>query len=603
MAVDVQSDKIQAAVAAGKNDRYLKKKYGLTSDQVASARGPETPASSGGASSGERKESTFKKTKDMEEIGVVSAGLTGSVGSVKPTKEGAVVLYDDATGTLYQTTEWHAVDKNRNYLVGPDGKRQRVAGYASSSDGGETFKLKDSAKPGSQWVVAGYNESLPEPGTEQFTQHLKDKFMDTARAQATQNRFSVDDAGKLVSPGSTDLGQYGSISAADYIRLGKPKRVGNLNLKSYRGKSDEEILAEGVLVGMDDKDRSHGIEKGLNKLGKATGLGSNLGKNLMRIASDIASVPVLGSGLALVVDPINAYEASRDMGLSSSAAMKEASKAGLVAVNNLYVDAAAAALTIASVAAAPFTGGASLAVGVAAGTAIGAAGAALKSGVQSTVYGGFDEGDFWNNVGTGAATGAVSGAVQGVARASTLSGASAGWQTAGKVVDSAWTQGALNVGQSYAVAYSKGGAIRDQADKIAFRSAVGGAASAMVGNSSLGKKLGWSTKPVTDSYKNVFMNEAMAGKSPLSRVGAAFREQAGTSGGILGAFHGRGSDSGEWRRDWSGLMRSDKNKVLPFETQLEALRDDGKLPAWYTPAALSHLDQLMYSRYRAPEAM
>jgi hypothetical protein len=548
--------------------------------------------SSGGSSgapanTGERKDSEFRVTGTMTEIGTTAAGITDQVGRVQPKTDGAAVLYDDATGKLYETTDWHAVNRNWNYLVGSDGKRQRVAGYvaAPSEEDGE-FALRGSAKPGQQMLVVGYNESLPAPGTEEYKKFLSDKFYAVAGAQAIQNRLTVDEDGH-VSGAHTDFGQMGSVSASDYIKLGRPGRVGNLDLSEYAEMSDDEILAKGILIGQDTKNRSHGVEKALNSVGRLFG-DDNFGHELMRTLTDIAAVPVVGSILSVAIDPINAYETARDSGYSAGAAGRESGKAGLAAVNDAYIDAAAAALTVVAVAAAPFTGGASLAFGAAAGAALGAAGAAARSGMRSTIYGGYDENAFLNSVAEGAVTGAITGTMQGIGRAATTPGASPAWQTAGRVVDSGWTQAAVNTVSGYGIAYSRGGESRDHADEAAVRSLVGGSVSALAGDTQVGQSLGWGGTRYTENFSNYFVNAALRdNRSILTRVGSAFRGQVGSQGGLIGMTFGAGSNASQWERSWNSATApaAGENRVPYTDFLPEGSQVGGRFPAWHSETA------------------
>lgn len=539
------------------------------------------------AGTGARKESEFRVTGAMTEIGTTAAGLTEQVGRVQPKTDGAVVLYDDATGKLYETTDWHAVNRNWNYLVGSDGKRQRVAGYvaAPAEEDGE-FSLRGSAKPGQQMLIVGYNESLPTPGTEEYKKFLSDKFYAVAGAQAVQNRMTLGEDGRLSGP-RTDFGQMGSVSAADFIKLGRPGRVGNLDLSEYAEMSDDEILAKGLLIGQDTKNRSHGIEKALNSVGKLFG-DDNFGHELMRTLTDIAAVPVVGSVLSVVVDPVNAYETARDSGYSARAAGRESGKAGLAAVNDAYIDAATAALTVVAVAAAPFTGGASIAVGAVAGAALGAAGAAARSGMRSTIYGGYDEGALLNSVAEGAVTGAITGTMQGVGRAASMAGASPAWQTAGRVVDSGWTQTAVNAASGYGVAYSRGGESRDQADELAVRSLVGGSISAFAGDTRVGRSLGWGGTRYTENFSNYFVNAALRdNQSILGRVGSAFREHAGSQGGLVSMTFGAGSNASRWERSWNAATSpaAGENQRPYTDFLPESSQVGGRFPAWHSETA------------------
>jgi len=355
--------------------------------------GPEAaaadPASGTNHAKDTRGKTKFQVTGSMVEIGQVSAGLSGGIGRVRPKTEGAAVLYDDATGKIYETTKWKDLDRNRNYLVDAQGRRQRIAGYAAAGDGG-VYSIHNKANPGTQWVLAGYNEEVPEAGTEEFQEYVAKKFETSAMAQAIGNRVRVGEDGKVEYP-KTELGQYATMSSADWIKMGRPGKVGNFSMHKYKDLSDDDLLARGGLLLQDTKDRAHGIEKAINKVGKLWG-DSNFGHELMRVATDIGRIPLLGdlSGLNLVVRPINAYESARDAGKSAQSAAKEGAKAGVDAFIDTQLAAAKLAAAVATTAA---TGGAGapLAIALIAGAAAGAAteyaGSMASSAKQRMIFG------------------------------------------------------------------------------------------------------------------------------------------------------------------------------------------------------------------------
>ena len=425
-------------------------------------------------------------TGSMREVGTLDAGIQGTL-DIDPgaygLKPGEALLYDDVSGRLYATAKWNDVKHNAAAWVNPEGERFRgYVGKSSKSKADEpVYNLNANIRP---FQVAAFGEA-PEPGTEEFQKWLGDQFKEGVRQQAAQNRFDPEKGST-----GTGFGAYGSITVRDWVELGRPKHVSRDTIlfdtigASYEELSeisDEDLIARAgdeSIMTVDQYDRSHGVEKSLNKLGGAFLGDKNFGHEAMRVLSDVGSVPVLGSLISLVTDPINAYEASRDTGKSASGSLREAGKAGIAAANDFYVDTAMSALLAGSVAAAPFTGGASLAFGIAAGAALGAAGAAVKSGVRSTIYGGFDEGNLLNDIGTGAATGAVKGALQGTGKAAAAKGASAGWVKAGKAINSRAAQGAIAAGTRYALLSAKYGGNVSESD-ILESSLIAGAVSAV----------------------------------------------------------------------------------------------------------------------------
>lgn len=556
-------DRVEQLKAQGMNrrDRDAVIKAESSGDQAAlSTLGiSEGSAPSAGASAGSaavedtRGDSKFRVKDDMELVGQTAAGQTDTVDvSGQKLNPGEWLLYNDATGELYKTSKWHTLNENRNYLVDAEGKRKRIAGYISRSankvEEGEDqtyeYSLHSKASPGDTWLVTDYNEETPVPGTAEFQERMESTFYNVVLAQAMHQRYEVGEDGRasrVEGFAGTKFGTYGSISARDYIALGKPGSVGNMSMGAYSDMEDDELLRQGLLIGQDTKDRSHGVEKALNKIGGALLGDKNFGHEFMRVAGDATKVPILGSVVGLVSRPIMAYEASRDAGYSSGRAGKEAGKAGLDAAQSFLIDAAVVAATIASVFAAPFTGGASLVVaGAAIGAAYGTVGGALKQGLHTTLYGGYEESELWNAMGEGAAVGAVSGAFQGIGKAGAMAATGTAAAKTASYLGSGYAQVGKSALQNYALAYSKGGEYRKNADK-ALVYGLAGAAIQFSGVHDFSEDL-------TAPYRNPFMAEYVAGAGDQFSFGnawSAFREHAATNS-WLSPIVSRGTKSREF---------------------------------------------------------
>lgn len=499
--------------------------------------GPEVaaadPASGTNHAKDTRGKTEFQVTDSMVEIGQVSAGLSGGIGGIRSKTEGAAVLYDDVTGKIYETTKWKDLDRNRNYLVDAQGRRQRIAGYASGDAEG-TYSIYNKGKPGTQWVLAGYNEDIPEAGTQEFQEYVAKKFETSAISQATGNRVTLDEDGKYIAP-RTELGQFASISASDYIKLGKPRKFGNFDTNKLSEMSDEELMAQGGLILQDTKDRSHGIEKALNKVGKLWG-DSNFGHELMRSLTDLGRVPIIGDIFVNpYVKPINAYEEARDAGESAGSAGKAAGKAAVSALGDSVIAAAKAAAAVAATVA---TGGAfapgavALVAGTAAGVATGAAtefaGTLASHGMNRAIYGSgnlmYGHGgrvmgksdEMWDNAGKAAAVGAITGGV-GAGVASVLRGAGAGWSDAVKKTVSGTVRGGTN----YAVQRYGLGAKDDE-----FLWA-GALATGMAPDT---------TYDYAEAIKANPLLASQPGTSWFGQAAHAFRERASTSNLLTGLF-------------------------------------------------------------------
>ena len=430
-----------------------------------------------------KRSSRLSPTGSMREVGTAAAGQTGSVkfdlGSLG-LQAGENLLYDQASGKLYASANWDDIKHNAGSWINLEG--ERFAGYVGRSSHSKKddtkYDLNANIRP---FQVAAFGDA-PEKGTEEYQKWLEDEFAAGVRQQAAANRFDPEAGGS-----QTEFGSFGSITVADWVELGRPKRVGGdevlfnslgTTLEELEAMSDSELLSRAggaVFMTVDTKDRAHGVSRILNKVGGWWG-DSNFGDELMRVVTDFGKIPVIGSGVGMLANAVNAYEAARDAGGGVwSGGVHAVGKSVLVSAASSVVDAVALAATVLTVATLIPSGGTSAVVGGAAiGAMYGALGSAAKSGVASATYGGFSESDLWNNMGEGAAYGAVNGAFAGA-------GVSGSSQTSVSVSGSGIAQGAARAATRYALDYSAGGERRDNAGEGLLYSAVGIAASRAFG--------------------------------------------------------------------------------------------------------------------------
>lgn len=392
----------EEALAAGVSDRYLSKKFNLGPQgreelkaRVAGSSGSAPAESSepseivNTAAHAEavlgRESKPFAVTGSMEEVATVGAGQSSlSSDIVGQYADGNALLYDSVTGKLYRTENWRDVQRNWDKIIGRDGQLQKVIGVTGSGE----IKRAGKAGVGGIDIVMGYNETLPEAGTAEFDAEIGKRAEEAIIGFASRNQYDPE-KGYIRS----SQGQYGSITAKDWVELGRPKVVGNdtiLGYDEYSGYTDEQLTSMGdtLLFTQDRKNRSHGVEKALNNVGKIFG-DDNFGHEFLRTMSDLGSIPILGD---IFIDPylkpIQAYEDARDMGLSSSEAARQAGKAGIQAVGDGIISALKTAAAVAVTAA---TGGfgapVAVALGGLTGAATGYAGSLASSGLQRSLYG------------------------------------------------------------------------------------------------------------------------------------------------------------------------------------------------------------------------
>lgn len=370
----------------------------------------------------------------LKEIGQTGTGITGKIdlGAVgsenlsQVREKGAVILYDDVTGKLYATNDWSDVQKNWDSLVdSTTGQRQKLFGISSRTVGGENQYYAHhvkKTKPFGVDVTVGYNEVIPEAGTEEFQDWVNKKFYEGVEEEKAQHVWTQESGWGGNKPG---YGDYFSISYEDWMSIGAPRKHGDLRLDFGGGSKEKNreiqqnlIDAEGrvnpnfMLGGANFEDESHGVTKILNSVGSVWG-NNEFGEDVVEFSNNLAEVPILGSlSLAnkLFLQPIAKYEGARDAGESSASALHDTGSYMLATSAKMGVEAVIVAL---GAVLAPFTAGLSA---VAAGAALGALNAAGSYGIDSLVYGGtYAEnaygGDIWDATGKGAAAGAITAGV------------------------------------------------------------------------------------------------------------------------------------------------------------------------------------------------
>ena len=472
-------------------------------------------------------------TGSMREVGATAAGQTGSVkfdlGSLG-LQAGESLLYDQASGKLYASANWNDIKHNAGSWVNLEG--ERFAGYVGQSSHSKKddtkYSLSANIRP---FRVAAFGDA-PEKGTEEYQKWLEDEFAAGARQQAAANRLDPEAGG-----GQTGFGSFGSITVADWVELGRPKRVGGdevlfnslgTTLEELEAMSDSELLSRAggeAFMTVDTKDRSHGVSRVLNKVGGWWG-DSNFGDELMRVVTDFGKIPVIGSGVGMLANAVNSYEAARDAGGGVGSGLHEVGKSVLVSAASSVVDAVALAATVLTVVTLIPSGGTSAVVGGAAiGAMYGALASMVKSGVASATYGGFSESDLWNNMGEGAAYGAVSGAFAGA-------GVSGSSQTSVSVSGSGVAQGAAQAATRYALDYSAGGERRDNADEGLLYSAAGIAASRAFGGDAGAK-----------DYPSYVNDQATVSALANGNYFLAFREQYAAQRGPQAWLVSRGTSN------------------------------------------------------------
>ena len=352
---------------------------------------------------------SFHVTRGMNEVAQLSAGLTSVSGAGQYAKPGEALLYDEMSGKLYSTSDWGSVRANRTSLVSASGRRQQIAGAVNrTGKEDDPFVFEDKAKPFGVDVITDLGADIPEAGSEGFKAWLEKSFREGVQAQASANRYTQEKGGT-----GTGYGGYGSISFADWVAAGRPKKIGNDNLSVSEedwaylsGLTDEQAARlPGYLTTFDKETRHHGIVKAVGKLGDAVGLerlddwtvtAANIGSTVLSGIN-----PTAAAALRLAVD----YDATggdwRDTGKLFG---------GYVAGQ-----AASAAVGLAT---GGIGAGAGLAGAIAGGAVSGAAGSAASTLATGLAYDaldveGYSNKDLWNRVGESAWTGAVSGAVGG----------------------------------------------------------------------------------------------------------------------------------------------------------------------------------------------
>lgn len=354
----------------------------------------------------------FNVSGSMTEVAKLQPGLSDLSGKLGGLDVGTdALLYDEATGSLYRTSNWKDATRNSTSLIGAGGQRQRIAGVAQKTKDGETqYEMgRAGSGPASTDIVLGLNDAPP-TGTEEFQDWLGKKFEEGVQLQASSHMYSSDKGTT-----GTGYGGFGGISWSDWVALGRPDKIGNDSLwlsdkdkQKLSEMSDEQVAGlSGFLTTRDLETRHHGIAGTLDSIGKSIGWKS-MASDTLRVMSSLGSVPGIGPTARLAAAAISGYD---------QGGWKGAGKATLETSADMVIEgAAAAAVALSAGALAPVAAG-SLVGGALAGGAVGATSGGLVSaaeyGVHSSIYGGYDEGDMWHSAGRGAVVGGVSGAVSG----------------------------------------------------------------------------------------------------------------------------------------------------------------------------------------------
>ena len=569
---------------AGMSEEKLRKVLRNSDEYKArsSSSGASGCGSSGGSIVHRDRGNKFDRS-GMKEIRTTETGITDRIdlGSAdqerlaKAREKGAAILYDDATGKLYATSDWSAVEKNWDSLVDINsGQRQKLFGISSRTDekGNSQYYAHHAkkTKPFGVDVTVGYNEVIPEAGTEEFQNWVNNKFYEGVAAEKAEHRWTQEEGWGGNKPG---FGDYFSVSYEDWMAAGAPRKVGGMKIQ-FGGENKEEnreirqalIDNEGrvdpnfMLGGANLKDESHGFTKALNTVGSIWG-NSDFGEDAVDFSNKLNAVPVLGSlSLAnkLFLQPIAKYEAARDAGESSGTALHETGSYMLATSAKTALD---AAIVSVGVLLAPVTAGLSA---VAAGAALGAMNAAGGYAIDSVVYGGtgaelMHGGDIWNATGKSAAAGAITAGVAEVAN-TIFPNAGAGYGTLGEkgsafsvsyptTLSSAGHATLIGAGQYVNAKYIYGAD-----DELAFYSGIGGMTSAY-GQTTEGQNLQHqkfldahpeTKKYLADSSGNCITNRSPFDKSSWSYSWGAFKEVAAESPLTSWAVGGKKTATGRY---------------------------------------------------------
>ena len=387
----------------------------------------------------------LRVTDTMELLGNAGAGRDRLDAGAFEAGSGRTLLYDDVTGSVYATSNWDDVSRNEQAWVDSRGLRFRGWAVAYGTEGADSesaalYNLKSvdeidytARKKGGQNMLAAFGDaSVPEAGTAEFQDWVRKEVTVAGLAQAYGNTYDST-TGKFGK--GTDMGQYGFISAEDWLASGRKTSgiagahslsLGEEQLAALESMSDEEVLATygGGFFTSDTKRRKSGIEKTFGATGAKI---ANI--VVPAVAGMLPGGVVTGSLAQTVMAGAQAYAAT---GGDWEAVAKEA-------VINIGVQAASAALTaataglgsgataVANAANAARTGGMALAGSYAAAAgwgaargAISAAGATLAdSALRRVTYGSDFDGQLsTSGILKGAARGGAMGAITGAITAS-----------------------------------------------------------------------------------------------------------------------------------------------------------------------------------------
>ena len=483
-----------AAAAAKKTPAQLKAQH------LASTTGLSTPSS-------------FHVSGSMSEVAKLQPGLTNLSGRLNGIDVGSdVLLYDEATGSVYRTNNWKDATRNNTSLVGSSGQRQQVASVGQKTKDGNTEMTlgRAGAGPANVDIIFGLDEAPPTPGTDEFQSWLQKQFDAGVQTQAASHMYDPD---KKTT--GTGYGGFGGISWSDWVEMGRPDKIGNDSLalsdedkQRLSEMSDEQVSGlSGFLMTRDVEQRHKGVVKALDSVGGKIGWKS-MASDTLRTAGAMGAVPVVGTTLRLAASAAAGYD---------QGGWKGAGKATLETSVDMSIEAAAAALVgLSAGTLAPVVGGGLLAgigTGAVVGGISGGASSLAASGVHSTIWGGYDEGSMWNSAGRATVVGAAAGAVAGGLAAKLPANAS----TFNAVVDRAARGGTAMALSNYA----SGG----KQDTLGYILAgVQGAASSnpygdAFGGSAIYFDNGRMTHEYTDKVRRTFMDN-MANSVPL--FGAAY---------------------------------------------------------------------------------
>lgn len=384
----------------------------------------------------------LRATSTMELLGNAGAGRDRIDVGAFDAGSGRTLLYDDVTGAVYATSNWDDVSRNEQAWVDSRGLRFRgwAVAYGSEGVGDESEALYNlqsvdeidytARKKGGQNMLAAFGDaSVPQAGTAEFQDWVRKEVTVAGMAQAYGNTYNPT-TGKFGK--GTDMGQYGFISAKDWLESGRRTSgiagahslsLGEDQLAALESMSDDEVLATygGGFFTSDTKRRKSGIEKSLGSTGAKI---ANI--VVPAVAGMLPGGVVLGSLAQTGMAGAQAYAATggdwdtvaKEMGISVGV---QAASAALAAATAGLGSGAAAAANAANAAKA---GGLSLASSYAATAgwgavrgAISAAGATLAdSALRRVTYGSDFDGrlstsGILKGVARGGAIGAITGAI------------------------------------------------------------------------------------------------------------------------------------------------------------------------------------------------